>query len=54
LKEWLRYVEDLKVEEEVFHVCELEAGRNVSDDEEKRPLEDLKVCQAGSEEFPNF
>jgi hypothetical protein len=54
LKEWLRYVEDLRVEEEVVHVCEPEAGRNISDDEEKRSLEDLRDCQAGSEEFPIF
>jgi hypothetical protein len=54
LKEWLRYVEDLRVEEEVVHVCEPEAGRNLSDDEEKRSLEDLRDCQAGSEEFSIF
>jgi hypothetical protein len=35
----------------VVHVCELESGRNLSDDEEKRSLEDLKDCQVGSEEF---
>jgi hypothetical protein len=54
LKEWLRYVEDLRVEEEVVHVCEPEAGRNLSDDEEKRSLEDLKDCQVSSEEFSIF
>jgi hypothetical protein len=54
LKEWLRYVEDLRVEEEVVHVCEQEAGRNLSDDEEKRSLEDLRDYQVGSEEFPIF
>jgi hypothetical protein len=51
LKEWLRYVEDLRVEEEVVHVCEPEAGRNLSDDEEKRSLEYIRDYQAGSEEF---
>jgi hypothetical protein len=54
LKEWLRYVEDLRVEEEVIHVCEPEAGRNLSDDEEKRSLEDLRDYQAGNEEFSIF
>jgi hypothetical protein len=31
-------------------MCEPEAGRNLSDDEEKRSLEDLVNCQEGSEE----
>ena len=43
-------MEDLKFEEELVHVCELEAGRNLSDDEEERSLEDLMNCQGGSEE----
>jgi hypothetical protein len=39
------------MKKEVVHVCEPEAGRNLSDDEEKRSLEDLRDCQEGSEEF---
>jgi hypothetical protein len=31
----------------VVHICELEAGRNLSDDEENRSLEDLRDCQVG-------
>jgi hypothetical protein len=53
LKEWLRYVEDLRDEEEVVHVCEPKAGRNLSDDEE-RSSEDLRDYQGGSEEFSIF
>jgi hypothetical protein len=44
-------VGDLRLEEEVVHVWEPEVGRNLNDDEEKRSLEDLRDCQAGSEEF---
>jgi hypothetical protein len=50
LRRWLRYVKILKAIEEMVHVCELEDGRNLSDDEEKRSLEDLVNCQEGSEE----
>ena len=51
LRRWLRYVKSLRPIEEMVHVCEPEAGRNLSDDDEKRSLEDLRDCQAGSEEF---
>jgi hypothetical protein len=54
LKEWSRYVEDLRVEEEMVHVCEPKVGINLSDDEEKRSLEDLRDYQEGSEEFSIF
>jgi hypothetical protein len=54
LKGWLRYVESLKSEEEVVHICEPEAGRNLSDDQEKRSLDDLRDCQVGSEESLYF
>jgi hypothetical protein len=40
-------VEDLRVEEEMVHVCELEAGRNLIDDEEKISLEYLRDFQEG-------
>jgi len=36
LNRWLRYVEILKGEEEVVHICELETGKILKDDEEKR------------------
>jgi hypothetical protein len=51
LKGWLRYVESLRDEEEMVHVCEPEAGRNLSDDEEERSLEDLVNCQVGRDEL---
>jgi hypothetical protein len=43
-------VKSLKATEEMVHACEPEAGRNLSDDEEERSLEDLVNCQGGSEE----
>jgi hypothetical protein len=59
LKRWLRYVESLKYEEEVVHICEPEDGRNLSDEEEVRSDEDLinfqgsrdgfSYCQVGNE-----
>jgi hypothetical protein len=54
LRRWLRYAEILRDTEEVVQVCEPEAGRNLSDDEEKRSLEDLRDCQVGSEELSSF
>jgi hypothetical protein len=47
LKGWMRYTESLKDIEEVVHVCEPEAGRNLSDDEEERSLEDIVNYQVG-------
>jgi hypothetical protein len=54
LKEWLRYVESLRDEEDMVHVCEPEVGRNLSDDEEEISLEDLMNCQVGRVEIPYF
>jgi hypothetical protein len=55
LKIWLMHDEDLNApEEEMVHVCEPEAGRNLSDIEEERSLEDLMNCQGGIDEFSNF
>jgi hypothetical protein len=51
LKMWLRYAESLKAIEEVVHIYEPEDGRNISDDEGKRSLDDLKNCQVGSKEL---
>jgi hypothetical protein len=50
----MRYVEGFRDIEEVVHICEPEARRNLSDDEEKRSLDDLRNCQVGSEELPIF
>jgi hypothetical protein len=50
LRRWLRYMKSLRATEEMVHACEPEAGRNLSDDEEERSLEDLMNCQGGSEE----
>jgi hypothetical protein len=46
---WLRHAKSLRDdEEEMVHVCELEAGRNLSDaEDELRSLEDLRDCQDG-------
>jgi hypothetical protein len=51
VERWLRYVESLRGEEEVVHICEPEAGKSLSDDEEKRSEKDLRNCQVGSEEL---
>jgi hypothetical protein len=54
LRGWLRYVESLRVEEEMVHVCEPEAGINLSDDEEKeRSNRDLIDCQVGRDGLSN-
>jgi hypothetical protein len=50
LRRWSRYMKSLRATEEMVHACEPEAGRNLSDDEEERSLEDLVNCQGGSEE----
>jgi hypothetical protein len=46
----MRYVESLRDEEEVVHICEPEAGRSLSDDEEKRSEKGLRNFQVSSEE----
>jgi hypothetical protein len=52
LKRWLRHAEILRDdEEEMVHVCDREARRNLSDDEGKRSLEYLNDCQVSSEEI---
>jgi hypothetical protein len=52
LKRWLRYTENLNgPEEEMVQVCEQETGRDLS---EMGSAEDLKHCQEGREEIPNF
>jgi hypothetical protein len=40
-------LKDLKDEEEVVHICEPEAGKSLSDDEEERSSRDLRNCQGG-------
>jgi hypothetical protein len=47
LRVWFRYVENLKGEEEVVHIFEPETRRILSDDEEKRSINDLRNCQEG-------
>jgi hypothetical protein len=62
LKAWLRHAENLNgPEEEIVQVCELEAGRNLSDiDDEQRSAEGLRdchvclKCKESREEIPNF
>jgi hypothetical protein len=53
LKMWLRHAESLIDEEEMVQVCEPEAGRNLSDEDELRSLEDLRDCQEGRTKIPN-
>jgi hypothetical protein len=50
LRRWLRHVESLRDTEEVVHICELETGKNLSDDEHKRSMVDLKDYQVGINE----
>jgi hypothetical protein len=55
LRKWLRHVETLSdTEEELIHICEPETGRNLSDEEEKRSVEDLINCQGGRSELSSF
>jgi hypothetical protein len=57
LRRWLRYVKSLRDEEEMVHVCEPEAGRNLSDDGEERSSRDLIDCQVGRDgifKFPRW
>jgi hypothetical protein len=51
LQEWLRYVESLRDEEEMVHVCEPETGRNISDEEEEISSIYLRSFQVSSEEL---
>jgi hypothetical protein len=51
---WLRYVESLRGEEEMVHICEPETGKSLSDDEEKRSEKGLRNCQVSSEELSGF
>jgi hypothetical protein len=53
VKGWLRHAESLRDdEEEMVQVCEPEAGRNLSDEDELRSLEDLIDCQEGRTKIP--
>jgi hypothetical protein len=51
---WLRYVKILRGEEEMVHICEPEAMRNLSDDEEKISKKGLRNYQVSSEESLDF
>jgi hypothetical protein len=52
LRRWLREFENPSdIEEKVIHFCEPEIGRNLSDEEEVRSVEDLIECQEGSSEI---
>jgi hypothetical protein len=52
LRKWLRHVETLSdIEEELIHIYEPETGINLSDEEEKRFIEDLIKCQGGRSEL---
>jgi hypothetical protein len=54
LKRWLRHAESLRDdEEEMVQVCEPEVGRNLSDEDELRSLEDLIDCQEGRTKTSN-
>jgi hypothetical protein len=51
---WLRHAECLKGEQEMVHICEPEAGINLSYDEEERSIRDLIDCQVGRDGLSNF
>jgi hypothetical protein len=51
LRVWMRYVQNLRGEEEMVHICEPKTGRHLNDDEEKRSKKSLKNCQVSSEEL---
>jgi hypothetical protein len=52
LKRWLRHAKNLSdTEEEVVHICEPETGKSLSDNEDKRSVDDLKDCQKGNSEL---
>jgi hypothetical protein len=53
LKGWLRHAENLNRPEEMVQVCEPEAGRNLSSEDDMGSAEDLKDCQEGRTEVPN-
>jgi hypothetical protein len=51
----LRHAENLNRPEKRVQICEPETGRNLSDAEDEMGSdEDLKHCQEGREEIPNF
>jgi hypothetical protein len=55
LRWWLRPAENLNRPEKRVQVCEPETGRNLSDAEDEMGSdEDLKHCQEGREEIPDF
>jgi hypothetical protein len=54
LKGWLRHAENLDGPEEMVQICEPETGRILAEENEMGSTEDLKNCQEGREEIPNF
>jgi hypothetical protein len=53
LRRWLRFVKSLRATEEMVHTCELEAGRNLSDDEVERSRRDIIEYQVRRDELSN-
>jgi hypothetical protein len=54
LRGWLRHAENLDGPEEMVQICEPETGRILGEENEMGSAEDLKNCQEGREEIPNF
>jgi hypothetical protein len=55
MRRWLRHGENLsEPEEELIHICELETGRNLSDEEDKGSGGDLTNYHEGRDEFSYF
>jgi hypothetical protein len=54
LKIWLRYVESLRDEQEMVHICDPKSRRDLSDDEEKMRSVDLMNCQVSNEEESSY
>jgi hypothetical protein len=54
LRGWLRHAENLDGPEEMVQICEPETGRILDEENKMGSAEDLKNCQEGREEIPNF
>jgi hypothetical protein len=51
LRKWLRDAENLNDTEEIAYICGPEIGRNISDEEETRSIEDIIDCKESISEI---
>jgi hypothetical protein len=54
IRGWLRHAENLDGPKEMVQICEPETGRYFDEEDEMGSAEDLRNCQEGREEIPNF